>query len=203
MNVLLLVIIIIIIIIYNSTCKNVEYFTNIKEEDIRFKESDKLFIPYSSGHSRSLATDYYMMPRKIYSKSDGLIDSILRLDPKYNDYIYDFPYDEPNISQKYKRDSNVTYLSQFQDIILDNERPKYKSNKILDKYMVIDPLNSEYEIDMENDVIPTNYDIPRYFKDTCEYVECPYGKKIINSKRNNKIFNIESKDSEEMCCGPL
>lgn len=197
---ILLVLIILVIFLYINRCDNIE---GLKiNNNFRFKESDKMFIPYAP-HNMKLASDYYMLPRKHYRKTGGFIDSIIRINPNYYDYLFDFPLDDPNIKDVNKPDSYKSYLSQFQDIVLHNEsNDKYENNKKLNKYMIYDPLSPKYYIGMEFDIIPDDNNIKK-FKNTCEYVKCPFGKKIINSKRNYKIFDIDSKDTERFCCGNI
>ena len=199
MNILLLLVII-AIYLYLVSCDRIEGFKI--NNNFRFKDSDKMFIPYAPKNMK-LASDFYMLPRKSYKKTGGLLDSLIRMDLNYYDYLYDFPLDDPNITDANKPDSYKSYLSHFQDIVLHNESDElYKDNKKLDKHMVYNPLSSDYYIDMEFDIIPIDSNIKK-FKNTCEYVKCPYGKKIINSKRNSRIFNIESKETERFCCGNL
>ena len=199
MNILLLLVII-VIYLYMNQCNKVE---GLKiNNNFRFKESDKMFIPYAPNNMK-LASDYYMLPRKSYKKTGGFLDTIIRIDPNYYDYLFDFPLDDPNITDINKIGSYKSFLSQFQDIVLHNESDElYDDNASLGKYMVYNPLSPDYYIGMEIDIIPNDSNIKK-FKNTCEYVKCPYGKKIINSKRNSRIFNIDSKETERFCCGNL
>ena len=179
MNILLLLVII-AIYLYVVSCDRIE---GLKiNNNFRFKESDKMFIPYAPKNMK-LASDFYMLPRKSYKKTGGLLDSLIRIDPNYYDYLFDFSLDDPNITDTIKPDSYKSYLSHFQDIVLHNESDElYDDNKNLDKHMVYNPLNSDFYIDMEFDIIPNDSNVKK-FKNTCEYVKCPYGKKIIKFKK--------------------
>lgn len=199
MNILLLLVII-VIYIFVVRCDSVE---GLKiNNNIRFKDSDKMYIPYAP-KNKKLASDYYILPRKSYRKTDRFLDTLIRTDPNYYDYLFDFPLDDPNITDINKLDSYKSFLSQFQDIVLHNESDEiYDDNASLSKYMVYNPLSPDYYIGMEFDIIPNDSNVKK-FKNTCEYVKCPFGKKIINSKRNYKIFDIDSKATERFCCGNI
>ena len=154
-NIIVLLILFIYWCIINPPCNNIEGL--IINNDNNFKESDKKFIPYTS-KGYKIANDYYTIPNKCHKRTGGLLDTLIREDPKYNNYLKDFPYDDPNIDNNYKLESKKTFLSQFQDIILHDEgekkkKKKYKFNNKKDNLMIYDPLDTQYYIDMDIDII--------------------------------------------------
>lgn len=154
-NIVILLILFTYWCIMNISCDNIEPM--IINNDNSFKESDKKFIPYAS-KGYKLSNNYYSIPNKCYKKTGGLLDTLIREDPNYSNYLKDFPYDDPNIENDYKLESKETFLSQFQDIVLDEHgdkmnKKKYKLNNKKDELMIYDPLDSTYYIDMELDII--------------------------------------------------
>ena len=196
-----IIIILIFIILLNNTCgEKIEYFKLYN--DISFIESDLKYIP-SSDTTSTLANNYYIRPNKYLPSTDGFLDSLYRMDPNYYNYMYDFPVENPDVPYKYLKDYNKKYNSMFRKIPTHDTSLEdiYNDNKLKDKYYANDPLSSLYKIGSKHKIITET--LPRKHRNVCGEVTCPIDKKIINTKRNYKVFSTNQKDIEKLCCGPL
>ena len=203
-----ILIIILILLLLNNTCNTCNTCSDSLEpfklyKNTGYNKSDLKFIPATEKDTPPLFNNYYITPNKYLPSTDGFLDSLYRTDSNYNNYLFDFPMDETRIENKYKRDFNKSYLSMFRNIPLHDENVDaiYKENKLKDIAQVFDPSSTIRDIDTPDKIM--NEISPRRYKNTCDSVKCPLGKKVNNKKRNVILFNNNNIDIEKMCCGPL